>query len=174
MKRAVLVIDMINDFVYGKLGGEDAQEIVPTVEKFLKKMREKEVSIIYTQDAHHEDDPEMGVWGEHAMEGEEGAETIEELEGLSDHIVKTNNYDAFFRTELEDLLEEKCIEQLILIGVSTDICVQNTAAGAFFRGYDIIVLEDCTAAIKQENHEGALEYMKTIYGAEIKNSADLM
>jgi nicotinamidase-related amidase len=60
---------------------------------------------------------------------------------------------------------------LILTGVSTDICVQHTAADGLFYGYDIIIVSDCTAAIEPEVHEKALKYMEKVYGAKILDSA---
>jgi nicotinamidase-related amidase len=54
--------------------------------------------------------------------------------------------------------------------VSTDICIQNDVALAYFSGYYTIVLSDCTASIDEEAHEYALKYMKNIYGAEITSS----
>ncbi len=174
MKEAVLVVDMIHDFVYGKLGSENAQDMVPRLSEFLKEAESEDVLIIYAQDSHEEDDPEMDLWGQHAMSGGKGSETVDELRGYEDELVKKRSYDAFHESRLQGSLEEHSIQRLILCGVSTDICVQNTAAGAFFRGYDIMVLEDCTAALEEEKHEYALDYMKNTYGAEITDSKDVL
>lgn len=71
-------------------------------------------------------------------------------------------------------MKNKNTDEVILTGVSTDICVQNTAAGARYRGFDITVLKDCSAAISEEKHSDALKYMKEIYGAEIMAFEDII
>ncbi len=175
MKKAVLVIDMIYDFVYGKLGSKDAQEMVPNLENFLKSARKNKIPIIYLKDSHKKSDSEMDVWGEHAMEGTKGSEIIPQLSPKEDEIViPKNTYNGFFNTNLDETLQKNKIDITILTGVSTDICVQNTAAAASYRKYNIQVLDDCTAAIDEKNHKYALNYMKNIFGAEILNSKDLM
>ena len=174
MKEAVIVVDMVNDFVYDKFGSEGAQKIVSNTKKLLENAKDSEILIIYSQDSHSNDDPEMDIWGEHAMEGEKGSETIDELKGFEDVMVKTSTYDPFFKTDLNEILKEYEIERVIITGVSTDICVQHAAGGAFIRGYDIIVLDDCTASMSGDKHESALEYMENIYGAEITTSEKII
>lgn len=173
-KEAVLVIDMINDFVNGKLGNERAREIIPSLEKFLETAGENDILKIFVQDKHQEDDPEMTHWGPHAMEGEEGSETIPELEGMANRKIPKRFYDAFYKTDLELTLKQHQIERVILTGVTTDICVQNTAAGAFYRDYDIKMVEDCTAAMTEEKKESAFDYMEEVYGAEIVPSEEVI
>lgn len=174
MKKAVLVVDMINDFVYDKFGSERAEQIIPNIVKLLKNAEKSDIPIIFARDYHSEDDPEMDIWGEHAMQNEEGSEIIEELKDFVEELVKKSTYNSFFRTDLNDILEEKEIDKIILTGVSTDICVQHTAGAAFFRGYDVVVLEDCTEAISEEKHETAIEYMKDMYGVDISNSKEII
>lgn len=173
MKEAVLVIDMIYDFVYGKLGSEGAKNIVEDLKVFLVETKKAGLPVFFVQDQHGSDDPEMSVWNEHAMEGEKGSKTIDKLKGLSDKNIGKNNYDGFYETKLHEVLKKNSIKRVILTGVTTDICVQHTAAGAFFRDYEIIVLQDCTAAISDKRHENALKYIKEMYGAEILTSKEL-
>ncbi len=165
---------MINDFVTGKLGGENAERIVPNLKEFLEKTGDGGIPRIFVEDKHEKDDPEISHWGPHAIKGEKGSKTIPELDGLADRKLEKKFYDSFYRTDLEKVLKEKNIEELILTGVTTDICVQNTAAGAFYRAYDITVLEDCSAALSMEKHDRALEYMESIFGANILTSEDLI
>lgn len=173
-KKAVIVIDMINDFVTGKLGSKNAESIVPDLKKFLEKSEDEQIPRIFVQDNHEEDDPEISHWGPHAMQGEKGAKTIPELQGLADKKLDKNFYDCFYKTDLEKVLEKRDIDEVILTGVATDICLQNTAAGAFYRGYDITVVEDCSAALSKKKHERALDYMESIFGAEILSSEDII
>ncbi|MEF8873258.1 MAG: isochorismatase family cysteine hydrolase [Candidatus Thermoplasmatota archaeon] len=168
------MIDMINDFVTGKLGSEHAEAIVPDLRNFLKRAKEEEVPRIFAQDSHEEEDPELSHWGPHAMKGGEGSETIPELDGLPNRKLTKRFYDSFYKTDLKKVLQKNEIEEVILTGVTTNICVQNTAAGAFYRGFDISVLKDCTAAPSKEKHEEALDYMESIFGANILSSEEMI
>ncbi|MFW5945404.1 MAG: cysteine hydrolase family protein [Candidatus Natronoplasma sp.] len=170
----MIVIDMINDFVTGKLGNEYAQAIVPDIRSFLEKASENDILKVFVQDRHQEDDPEIKYWGPHAMEDDEASEIIPELEGLANRKLSKRFYDSFYKTDLELTLRQHQIERVILTGVTTDICVQNTAAGAFYRDYDIKVVRDCTASMTPEKKESALEYMEEVYGAEIVTSEEVI
>ncbi|MFW6040681.1 MAG: cysteine hydrolase family protein [Thermoplasmatota archaeon] len=168
--KAVLIVDMINDFVYGKFGNKEAEKIVNNITNFLKIAEKNNIPIFFAQDNHEEDDIELDIWGDHAMKDEEGSETIPELKQFDSIIIEKHYYDSFFDTELEEILIDKGIDKIYLGGVTTDICVQHTAAGAFFRGYDVMVLSDCCVAMSKEKHKNALDYMKTVYGAKIENT----
>jgi len=63
---------------------------------------------------------------------------------------------------------------LILTGVVTDICIQHTAADAFFRGYKIIVPEDCVEAINEQNQKASLDFLKRVYGCKITRVDEMM
>ncbi len=164
------MVDMINDFVTGKLGSENAEAIVPDLKRFLEEAKEKHILRVFAEDNHEEGDPELSHWGQHAMREEEGSETIPELQGLASHKIQKRFYDAFYKTELENVLKKNGIKEVILTGVATEICVQNTAAGAFYRGFDITVLRDCTASPTVEKHKEALDYMESIFGADVRKS----
>jgi nicotinamidase-related amidase len=175
MKKAVIVVDMINDFVTGKLGSERARKIIPNIASLLKKARERGIPIIYLRDAHSLDDREMDIWGEHAMRGSEGSEIVAELKPLkNDIVIEKKWYSGFVDTELPSALKKLGIDTLIITGVSTDICVQNNVAHAYFSGYRTIVPRDCTASLDEGLMEQALKYMKNIYGTEITDSLDVL
>lgn len=176
VKAAVLVIDMLNDFVHGALKVDRAQRIIPNIRKLVEHARSRKIPVIYTNDSHIKGvDGEFRLWPEHAVEGTWGAEVIEELKPTeADYVVKKRRYSAFYSTHLDLLLRELDVDTLILTGLVTDVCVQHTAADAFFRGYHIIVPEDCVDSLSEERHRAALEYMKNIYGCEITKTEDLI
>ncbi len=165
---------MINDFVTGKLGNENAEAIVLDLKNLLEEASEKDILKVFVQDRHQEDDPEIKHWGPHAMEDDEGSEIIPELEGLANRKLPKRFYDSFYKTDLELTLRQHQIERVILTGVTTDICVQNTAAGAFYRAYEIKVVKDCTASMTTEKKKSALEYMEEIFGAEVVTSEEVI
>ena len=168
-KYAILVIDMLEEFVKGALKIERAERIVPNIKKLIERAREKKVPVIYVNDAHlPQVDAEFKLWGAHAVKGTPGAEVVEELKPREgDFVVEKRRYSGFFDTDLDLLLRELGADTLILTGIATDICVKHTAADAFFRGYKIIVVEDCTESFTEKDHKWAIGYMKKIYGAEI-------
>jgi len=176
VKYAILVIDMLNDFIYGPLSSERFKKIIPNIKRLLEEARKKNIPVIYTNDSHIKGvDYELRIWGDHAIKGTKGAEVIDELKPTSsDYIIEKRRYSAFFNTDLDLLLRELEVDSLILTGVSTDVCVLHTAADAFFRGYKIIIPEDCVEAFTEEGHKWALDYMRRIYKAEILKLEDVL
>jgi len=176
MKTAVLVIDMINDFVTGVFKNERATKIIPNIKRLLEFSRKQGVPIIYATDAHLPNvDTEFEVWGPHAVKGSWGAKIIDELKPeKGDFRVLKRMYSAFQGTDLDTLLRELKIDTLILTGVVTDICIQHTAADAFFKGYRIIVPQDCVEAVDAPTQDAAIKFLRKAYGAEITTSTELM
>ena len=176
MKTAVIVIDMINDFVTGVFKSDRAAKIIPNIKALLEYTRKQKVPIVYATDAHLPNvDPEFDVWGSHAVAGSRGAEIIDELKPhKGDFRVLKRKYSAFQGTDLDQLLRELKIDTVILTGVVTDICIQHTAADAFFRGYKIIVPKDCVEAVDAKTQEEAIRYIKKAYGPEITTSKELV
>lgn len=174
-KAVVVVVDMINDFVTGKFGNERTRSIVPNIVSLLEKARKQDIPVIYLVDAHSRTDPELDIWGEHAMEGSEGAELIPELTlGEGDIVIKKNWYSGFIDTKLPELLKKLDVDIIIFAGVSTDICIQNNVSFAYFAGYRTVVPMDCTASIDEKSYELSLKYMKNIYGTEITTSDEVL
>ena len=175
LKTALIVIDMINDFVTGKLGFRGAVEIVPNIQRLLTAARAKRVPVTYVCDAHSPDDQEMRVWGEHAIAGTEGSKVIPELRPeKSEPVTPKQTYSIFHNTEPRGLLKKMGLKEVILTGVVTDICIQNSAAGAFFHGYTVVVPEDCVSSPDKKANKYSLDYMERVYGAKITNSKELI
>jgi len=176
VKTAVIVIDMINDFVSGAFKSDRAAKIIPNIKALLAHARKQRVPIVYATDAHMPNvDPEFDVWGSHAVAGTWGAEIVEELKPKKgDFRVLKRKYSAFQGTDLDQLLRELKVDTVVLAGVVTDICIQHTAADAFFRGYKIIVPRNCVEAIDAPTQEAAIKYLRKAYGPEITTSKELM
>jgi len=171
----LIVVDMIYDFVYGKFGNDHARNIIPYVRSIISKARSKGIPVIYLKDAHLPSDPETKHWGQHAMKGEIGSEIIPELNPeINDIVVSKSTYSGYYNTALETILKDLQVKEVILVGVSTNICVQHNAADSFFRGYKVIVIENATAAFDPAVHLQALQYMKDIYGVKTIDSETLI
>jgi nicotinamidase-related amidase len=170
---AIIVIDMLNDFVTENLQTERAAKVVEPLMRLLDAARRKGIPVIYSNDAHYAEDFEITrKWGAHAIKGSPGAEIIPELRPeKNDVVVEKRTYSGFYETGLDSLLRSlhggKGAKTLILCGLHTDICVRHTSGDAFFRGYELVVVEDGVEALTQEAHEKGLEYLRDVYNVEI-------
>ena len=176
MADAVIVLDMVNDFVTGVIAAERAQRIIPSLrDDLLPAARENDVHVIYANDAHRPEDTELEVWGKHAMRGTEGAQVIPELTPADqDDVFEKRFYDAFYETGLDAHLRSLDVDRVIPTGLHTNMCARHTSASAFFRGYDIAVPKDCVNAFDEEAHQNGLEYLEEVYGATITSADELI
>lgn len=172
---AVIVIDMLNDFVTGPIASPRVHHIIPEIKALCDRAREAGVPVVYANDCHTpEIDKEFAVWGPHAVEGTPGAEIIDELASQpGDYIVPKKTYSGFFQTTLDLLLRELGVDTVIITGWQADCCCRHTSADAFFRGYGIVVPRETTDTNTEEGYVGGLEYMKAIYGANICSVNDI-
>lgn len=170
-KYAVLVVDMLNDFVTGALKCDRGLEIVPKTAELLEGCRQKNVPVIFCNDAHIKGiDHELKLWGDHAIAGTKGAQIIPELLACDkDYIVPKRRYSGFFHTDLDLLLKELGVDTVIMTGLHTHMCVRHTSADAYQLGYNIIVAKDATNSFTEEDYNYGLKYLKEVYGAEISD-----
>jgi nicotinamidase-related amidase len=175
--QALVVIDMLNDFVTGKIANPRAERIIPTIGDLLEQARADRDRwlVVYANDAHLPGDFELRVWGEHAMAGTPGAEIIPELAAREgDFVLPKRTYSSFHETGLDPLLRAHGVDTVVLTGQHTNICIRHTAADAFFRGYAVVVPRDAVEAMSDEDHEGGLRYLETIYKAEVLHAKELL
>ena len=160
---ALLVIDMLNDFVLkgAPLYVPRARRIVPQLKRRITRARRENVPIIYICDKHRKDDSEFRIWPKHAVNGTSGSEIITELKPRScDYIIDKTTYSSFYRTKLEKLLKKLGTKKLVIMGVCTEICVLYTAMDAFMRGYQVVVPENCVAGLTEPDHRFGLKQIE--------------
>ena len=94
---AILVVDMLNDFVTGSIGCDRAVEILPATARLLDAARAAGVPVIYCNDSHLPGiDRELQIWGDHAIKGTPGAEVVPELAPQpQDYVVPKRRYSGF-------------------------------------------------------------------------------
>jgi len=175
-KPAILVVDMLNDFVTGSIGCDRAREIVPATARLLDAAREKGVPVIFCNDAHRPGiDRELQIWGDHALVGTPGAEVIPELNLCEkDYVVPKRRYSGFFQTDLDILLKELGVQTVIICGLHTHMCCRHTSADAYCLGYDVVVAKEATNAFTEEDYLSGLAYLKTCYGADACTNDELI
>lgn len=170
-KQAVLVVDMLNDFVTGALKCDRGLAIVPKTAQLVQAARKKGVPVVFCNDAHLKGiDHELKLWGDHAIAGTAGAEVIPQLAPTeNDYIVPKRRYSGFFHTDLDLLLKELGVTTVIITGLHTHMCVRHTSADAYQLGYNVVVAKDATDSFTQQDYESGLRYLKEVYGAEISD-----
>jgi biuret amidohydrolase len=166
---ALVIIDMQRDFIepggFGETLGNDVSRlcaIVPTCANVLQHWRHVGGLVIHTRESHapdlsdcppsklHRGKPSLrigdqGPMGRILVQGEPGCEIVPSLAPLaSELVIDKPGKGAFYKTPLEAQLKARAISHLVFMGVTTEVCVQTSMREANDRGYDCLLLEDCT------------------------------
>ncbi len=170
---------LTNDLQYDLVHKNDARSaavaaFTPQMRRFLTEMRTLGVPVVHLQLINLEEDPRAERYDGWlpATRGSEGARIVEEFLAPGDVVVEKNKDSGFYETELHDRLQELGADTVIITGMQTQICVQTTAADAFFRGYNVIVPPDAVVSARPEDQARALEWLGS-YCATIMPTAEL-
>jgi nicotinamidase-related amidase len=182
---ALLIIDMQRDFLeaggFGALLGNDVSQLRRTIApncKLLAAWRAAGLQVMHTREGHRPDLTDLppakkargrsttcigdvGPMGRILVRGEPGHDIIPELSPLpTEPVIDKPGKGAFFATDLHAILQNRAIQQLIVTGVTTEVCVHTTVREANDRGYDCLVLEDCVGSYFPQFQEMGLAMIK--------------
>lgn len=175
MRRVLLVIDMLNDFIDPKGAlycGETSRAIIPAVRNLVDRFLSAGQTVIYLRDAHAEDDKEFDLFSRHSVKGTWGSRVIPELEPPPGSIVvDKTRFTGFFGNDLGEIIARAEPDEVWVTGVVTSICVMDTAGDLRNRDYSVVVPVDAVADFDPEFHEFALKRMQRVYGARLVESS---
>ena len=150
MSNVLIVVDMLNGLlIEGKLANPDAKWLIPNIVNIVQRKKEQGWKILFLADNHKKDDLEFLAFPEHCIEGTIEAAVIDELSEFvtfSNYIPKTR-YSGLFKTGLESILAKEKPEEIIIVGIYSDICVLYTAAGIRNLDYKVTIPKDCTMTL---------------------------
>ena len=157
---ALLIIDMQRYFL-----DDDSHAYIPSSPPVIENIKKLSdafckigAQIILTKHSNTHDNANlMSIWwGELINDNNPLSEIIPELHIPGVTVIKKTQYDAFYKTNLEDFLKEKEITQIVVTGVMTHLCCETTARSAFMRGFTVFFPVDGTASYNEEFHQSTI------------------
>ena len=179
LKKALIVIDYTYDFVAddGRLTcGRPGQDIAPKITSLIEDYIKDGELVVFTNDIHYEGDPyhpETKLFPPHNIAGTAGRELYGSVKDVYEKYADVclsldkTRYSSFAGTNLHQLLQERGIHEIALVGVCTDICVLHTAVDAYNLGYKLSIYKDGGASFNEAGHKWALGHFSGTLGAEV-------
>jgi len=159
-ETALLIIDMQRYFLdeSSRAFLPSAPAIVPGLKRLLDGFRRQKSPVIFTRHANNESNAfMMGKWWSDLIpEGDELSEIIPELPTTDSIVIGKTQYDAFYQTDLEEVLKKQGASRVVVTGVMTHLCCETTARSAFVRGFEVIVAIDGMATDNEDFHMATL------------------
>lgn len=178
MKKTILVIDCVYDFIDGSLACQHAEEAVQNIIKYINAHSEDEV--IYVREIHPANhcsfEKQGGIWPAHAVEGTRGAELHQDFFSKIEEVSKRPNEDNTFikgqNPEVEEYsgyqgknvkgesLGDRLTKEVVVTGIATEYCVLNTLNDLIANGFEVTLLEQGLGYVEEAGHKKTIEDLK--------------
>lgn len=187
-KDALIIVDVQNDFCPGgRLAVTDGDQVVAVLNRLIAEFERAGLPVIATRDWHPQRTTHFnlygGTWPPHCVQGTKGAEFHADLalgkgavivsKGMAENADSYSGFDGIDArgVRLADLLRERAVERLVVVGLATDYCVKQTALDGLQKGFTVVVLEDAVRGVNLNPNDArqALDDMKRA-GAAIRGS----
>ena len=174
---ALLLIDLISDFEFED--GEKLFERTLPAARRIARLKERasaaHLPVIYVNDNFGKWQEDFKAMADRILEGDSRGKKVAELlrPSPTDYYVLKPHRSAFYSTALEPLLRNLNVQNLILTGVTADICIMFTANDAYMRDLDLHIPSDCVAAVKTEFHDQAMVFIERVLKADTRPSTEL-
>lgn len=147
---------------------------MPHIQQLLESACAYNVRIAYTQDTHIEGDSEWEIWPEHVRTGTWGWEIIKDLEPRSEDLIcQKSRYDGFYASWLDHFLSRVWhVENLVIVGTVSNICVLHTAASAGLRWFPIVVPANGISALNDFDQALTLRQVSWLYHGSVVRSVE--
>jgi nicotinamidase-related amidase len=182
---ALVIIDMQRDFLepggFGDALGNDVSLLraaIAPLAAVLAAARKAGMVVVHTREGHRPDLSDLppaklrrgnfptkigdsGPMGRILVRGEDGHDIIPELAPIAgEPVIDKPGKGAFYATDLQEMLKHRDVKQLVVTGVTTEVCVNTTVREANDRGFECLVLSDCCGSYFPEFHEMGLKMVK--------------
>jgi biuret amidohydrolase len=197
---ALIIIDMQRDFLdaggYAAMAGMDVAALrrpIPHIRALLDFARKNNLLVVHTREGHRPDMCDcppaklarskqagaeigsLGPLGKLLIRGEYGHDIIDELKPIDgEPIVDKPGYGAFHQTDLAQILTSHQTTQLLICGVTTEVCVQSTLREAVDRGYECVLVSDACGSAYADLHNAAIKMVAVeggIFGRALTTEA---
>lgn len=176
-KIAVLTNDLQYDLVEKNAERVAAVDTAtPVFVSFLDAIRKAGDHVVHLQLVNNPDDLNAERYeGGYlpVQKGTHGAEIMSPFLAPEDIVMEKSKDSGFYETDLHERLQDLGVETVVVTGMQTQICVQTTAADAFFRGYNVWVPADCVVSAFPEDRDRALEWLAG-YCATVSTSTEIV
>jgi nicotinamidase-related amidase len=149
-------------------------EMMPHMLKFIHDLRERGIPVIHQQLLYRETDHVEYMNGRiPCLEGTPGAAIIPEVEAEKDIVIPKRKDSGFYETNLDETLKGLGCDTILLGGMQAQICIQTTGADGYFRGYNVIAVEDCITSTLEKDKQRALDWIRG-YCGKVMSSTEIV
>ena len=177
----LVIVDLLQDFFDAKIWPQSIlpasrNELAVKTNELAALCRSHKISVVWFRQEFKSDlsdaFPHMRKSEKiYTISGTEGCELLPELDvHPNDHVMLKSRFSAFFRTNLEALLQERKIDRVILAGITTAWCIRSTAVDAYQRDYEVIVAKECVQAFSEKEQEESIRAMDGYIATFLSNT----